>query len=234
MDTQHRIELFNKEMKVYDIIDLNFNLLLVLQRIGIDLKYVNLSIEDACRNCGIDPGTFVLICNVYTFNDYIPTSATLEASKLEDILKYLHNSHTSYTGNDLKVLAGSFNRLIEPCNEQQKQVITKFLTDYEEELRNHFAYEEDIVFPYVDSILRGDKSGDYSIEKFSENHESIDEKIEDLKNIVMKYLPRECDNEMRIKVLISIYHLQDDLKRHTYVENNILIPMVSRLEKNGN
>lgn len=234
MDTQHRIELFNKEMKVYDIIDLNFNLLLVLQRIGIDLKYVNLSIEDACRNCGIDPGTFVLICNVYTFNDYIPTSATLEESKLEDILKYLHNSHTSYTGNDLKVLSDSFNQLIEPCNEQKKAVIIKFFTDYEEELRNHFAYEEDTVFPYVDSILKAEKSGDYSMEEFSEHHESIDEKIEDMKNIVMKYLPPECNNELRIKVLISIYHLQDDLKRHTYVENNILIPMVSRLEKNGN
>lgn len=234
METQHRIELFNTEMKLYDIIDLNFNLLLVLQRIGIDLQYVNLSIEEACRNCGIDPGTFALICNVYTFNDYIPTSETLEESKLEDIIKYLHNSHTSYTGSDLKVLSDSFNQLLEPCNEQQKAVIIKFFTDYEEELKNHFAYEEDTVFPYVDSILREEKFVDYSIEEFSEHHESIDEKIEDMKNIVMKYLPHECDNELRIKVLLSIYHLQDDLKRHTYVENNILIPMVSRLERNGN
>ena len=49
----------------------------------------------------------------------------------------------------------------------------------------------------------------------------------------MKYLPAECDSEMRIRVLMTIYYLQEDLKRHTYVENNILAPMVTRMEKNG-
>ena len=70
-------------------------------------------------------------------------------------------------------------------------------------------------------------------ESLSFLEENIDEKLEDLKNIVMKYLPAECDSEMRIRVLMTIYYLQEDLKRHTYVENNILAPMVTRMEKNG-
>ena len=51
----------------------------------------------------------------------------------------------------------------------------------------------------------------------------MEEKLEDMKNIVMKYLPGDCSNELKIMVLLSIYHLHDDLRRHTYVENNILV-----------
>ena len=54
-----------------------------------------------------------------------------------------------------------------------------------------------------------------------------------MKNIVMKYLPSECDNTVKTGVLFSIYQLQDDLRHHTYVENNVLVPIVTRLEKHG-
>ena len=38
---------------------------------------------------------------------------------------------------------------------------------------------------------------------------------------------------MRMWVLVSIYSLRDDLRRHTYVEDNILVPAVRNLENNG-
>lgn len=220
-------------MKVSDMLDINFSLLLILPRIGMDLKYISLRIYDACQICNIDSDTFILICNVYTFNDYIPSTESLENSNLGDIIKYLHNSHNSYVGNELANLAYYFNKLLNPCNERQKAIVLKFFTDYEAELKNHFKYEEEHVFPYVEALIKGKKSGNYSIEEFEEHHENVDLKLSDLKNIVMKYLPPECNSAMRVTVLLSIYHLQDDLRRHTYVENNILVPMVSRLERNG-
>ena len=61
MDTKSRNDLFNIEMKVSDIVDLNFQLLLVLPRIGLDLKYIAMPISEACEKCGSDPETFILI-----------------------------------------------------------------------------------------------------------------------------------------------------------------------------
>ena len=112
-------------------------------------------------------------------------------------------------------------------------MVQKFFSDYEIELEKHFSYEEENLFPYVNSIISGRPNSNYSIAEYEKRHENVDEKLEDLKNIVMKYLPEVCDNNLRIDVLMSIYHLQDDLKRHTYVENNILVPIVSRMEENG-
>jgi hypothetical protein len=225
--------MFANDIKVCDMIDINFNLLQLLPRTGLELKYANLPIKEACRRCGIDRHTFILICNVYTFNDYIPSAETLEESSLEDIMKYLHNSHDSYTGIALKSLENALSALIMPCSEQQKEVVQKFFSDYEIELEKHFSYEEENLFPYVNSIISGCPDSNYSIAEYEKRHENVDEKLEDLKNIVMKYLPEVCDNNLRIDVLMSIYHLQDDLKRHTYVENNILVPIVSRMEENG-
>ena len=71
----------------------------------------------------------------------------------------------------------------------------------------------------------------YSIEQFEENHSNIDETLNDLKNIVMKYLPDTCDTVLRNEVLYRIFRLEEDLLKHTLVEDNILIPLVNKLEE---
>ena len=217
-----------------DLIDIDYSLLQVISRMGLDLKYAGLPVAEACRKCGIDPDTFILICNVYSFPDHIPSQEELAGGDIRNIIDYLHSSHLYYMGQALRVLENSFDKLVAPFNERQKKVVLKFFNDYRDELDKHFAYEEEVVFPYVESLLRG-AAGDseYSIEQFEEHHENVEEKLEDLKNIVMKYLPGDCSNELKIMVLLSIYHLHDDLRRHTYVENNILVPIVSGFERDG-
>lgn len=221
-------------MSVSDLIDIDYSLLQVISRMGLDLKYAGLPVAEACRKCGIDPDTFILICNVYSFPDHIPSQEELAGGDIRNIIDYLHSSHLYYMGLALRVLENSFDKLVAPFNEKQKKVVLKFFNDYRDELDKHFAYEEEVVFPYVESLLRG-AAGDseYSIEQFEEHHENVEEKLEDLKNIVMKYLPGDCSNELKIMVLLSIYHLHDDLRRHTYVENNILVPIVSGFERDG-
>lgn len=228
-------EIFTMEMKVSDLVDINYSLLLVLPRLGVDLKHANMPVADACRKCGIDAHTFLLVCNVYTFADYVPSVSDIACGNINDIIHYLHNSHLYYTGGALRSLEKGFDLLTAPCDEHQKKVILKFFLDYREELGKHFAYEEDNVFTYVRSLMDESSpySGDYSITQFEEHHENVEEKLEDMKNIVMKYLPSECDNTVKTGVLFSIYQLQDDLRHHTYVENNVLVPIVTRLEKHG-
>ena len=85
----------------------------------------------------------------------------------------------------------------------------------------------------MESLLSGVRNPGYSITDFEEHHENVDEKMEDMKNIVMKYLPDVCDENMKMWVLLSIYRLRDDLRRHTYVEDNILVPTVKNLERDG-
>ena len=112
-----------------------------------------------------------------------------------------------------------------------EMIVEKFFIDYKRQVENHFAYEESVVFPYVRALIKGEQQESYTIEQFEENHSNIDETLNDLKNIVMKYLPETCDNVLRNEVLYRIFRLEADLARHTLIENMVLIPMVNKLEE---
>ena len=226
-------QFFTPDMKLSDIIDMDYNLVQVISRTGIDLRHAGLTVSEACVLDGIDPATFMLICNVYSFPEHCPSESDIAAASVRDILRYLRGSHLYYTGIALRNLEGAFDRLVSPCDEGRKKAVLKFFIDYKAELEKHFAREESEVFPYVEALLAGVKPEGYSIDQFEEHHESVDEKLEDMKNIVMKYLPVECDEELKMWVLLSIYRLRDDLRRHTFVEDGILVPIVRNLEKDG-
>ena len=216
-----------------DMLDMNYNLVQVISRVGIELKHSGLRVVDACAFAGIDPATFILISNVFSFPGYSPSPSEVASADIRDIIRYLHGSHTYYTGIALKNLESSFDLLVKPCDNNQKKVILKFFEDYKAELEKHFAREEETVFPYVESLLAGNHPEGYSISDFEEHHEDVDQKMEDMRNIVMKYLPDVCDEETKMWVLLSVYRLRDDLRRHTFVEDGILVPMVRNLENDG-
>ena len=224
---------FTPDLKLSDIIDMDYNLVQVISRMGIDLRHAGMAASEACALDGIDPSSFLLICNVYSFPEHRPSDSDIAAANLLDILRYLRGSHLYYTGIALRNLETAFDRLVSPCDEGSKKAVLKFFIDYKAELEKHFAREEDEVFPYVETLMDGVRPEGYSIDQFEEHHESVDEKLEDMKNIVMKYLPVECDEELKMWVLLSIYRLRDDLRRHTFIEDGILVPMVRNLENDG-
>lgn len=221
-------------MKLADLLDLNPNLLGVLTRVGLRFGFGDETVEEACRKKGINPQTFLLICKVYTFAGYMPSSDALRTADLRDIVTYLHSSHADYMDNALQELAGQLDRMLEPCDERYKKVIWRFFSAYKEELSEHFRYEEEVVFPYVQSVLDhvGDKG--FTITQYEENHTNVEEKLGDLKNIIMKYLPQECDDRQVSEILFKLYLLGMDLEKHTAIENDILVPMVNRLEDHEN
>ena len=218
-------------MKLADLIELNYKLLDVLSRLGVGLGFGEHTIADACRYYGISESSFLLICNEYTFNGYVPSGELLASASAVDIMKYLRNSHVHYMDGEMETLRQSLRKLMDPTDGSQRKIVEKFFLDYRTEVKNHFDYEEDVAFPYVEALLAGRGGDGYSIGQFEENHSNIAEKLNDLKNIVMKYLPDVCDPLLRNRVLYHIFYLEEDLRHHTLIEDNVLVPMVDLMEK---
>lgn len=223
--------LLSETMKLADLVDVNYQLLNVLSRMGIGLGFGELSINDVCNRHGIDPKSFLLVCDVYTFDDFVPSKDILQSADPSTIVDYLHNSHSFYLDKELPALEKNLRAMVDTCDELQQKIVGRFFIDYRRQVENHFAYEENVVFPYVRALLKGVRQECYSIEQFEENHSNIDETLNDLKNIVMKYLPDTCDTILRNEVLYSLYRLEDDLMKHTLIEDCVLIPMVNQLEE---
>ena len=221
---------FHGNMKMADLVEANYHLLAVLTRFGIEGGFGERTVREICEKNRLDPDTFVLICNVFSDKAYQPSEEILRDGHIDDILRYLHQSHDYYTSNALVLLASTIEDLIKPCADAQKKVIWQFFADYKSELDKHFAYEEGEVIPYVQNLLLGKRNPSYSIDRFEENHSNIDEKLSDFKNLVMKSLPPACDAAVRLQLLLWICALQEDLRCHTYIEDHVLVPMVRLLE----
>lgn len=216
--------------KMADLIESDYTLLSLVTRMGIGESFGERSVLEICQVNGIDADTFLFLCKVYSRADFQPSEEDLRNASLKDILRYLHLSHDYYLNSALVALASSIEKLLEPCNEARRKVIWKFFTEYKTELDKHFEFEEGAVIPYVNDLLAGKHQVGFSIDKFEENHTNIDEKLSDLKNIIMKSLPAECDGRLRISLLSFIYSLQKDLLRHTCIEEDVLVPMVRMVE----
>lgn len=221
---------FTPESKMFDLVEANYHLLAVMQRLGILGGFGEHTVREICEKNHLDPDTFILLCDVYSRRDYTPGEDILRDGHIEDILRYLHQSHDYYTNNALVLIVNTVEELIKPCSELFRKAIWGFINNYKAELDKHFQFEEGEVIPYVQNLLLGKRTPGFSIDKFEENHSNIAEKLSDLKNIILKSLPQECDDTLRVRLLNYIYGLENDLDRHTHIEDDILVPMVRLVE----
>ena len=221
---------FTSNMKVARLVEANYRLLGVLARVGIDGSFGEKTVSEVCISSGLDPDTIILLCEVYTFPNFKPSMELLRRCHVGDILRYMHQSHDYYLNRAITDMEASITKLLEPCQQKQREVVWNFFRGYKVEVKNHFGFEEQEVIPYVQGLIIGQTRPGFSIDRFEENHSNIDEKLGDFKNLVMKSLPAVCDNDIRRDLLVRIYALQEDLKCHTYIEDHVLVPMVRLLE----
>jgi len=220
-------------MKMADLLDTDFSILGVFSRYGMSYGFGESTVEEVCNGIGVDPETFLIICKVYAFENYRPSKEQMESACLEDIVRYLRLSHSYYLESVVPMLADAIKDMIEPCEEMRKKVIWKFFTDYKAELEKHFDYEETTVFPYVEAMIDSRERDSYTIGEYEKNHSNIEEKLDDLKKLVLMYQPKESSRQDCFRVLFYLYTLENDLERHTYIEDGILVPVVSRMEDEG-
>ncbi|MBQ2778522.1 MAG: hemerythrin domain-containing protein [Bacteroidaceae bacterium] len=226
---------YSKNMKLAQLIAADSELLSLLQRLDIKLGFGEATVEDICRRYGLSTELFVIICNIYSFRDYRPDADTLTSDDITHITNYLQASHNYYKQVCFPAIHDKIHSLVVELDDVSRHLIDKFYDDYDCEVANHFRYEETIVFPYIASLVAGTLAHDseYSISKFEKSHSYIGEKLNDLKNIIIKYLPEEHSSPLRFEILKDIYDLENDLRKHSLIENRLLVSLVEKLEKSN-
>ena len=111
-------------------------------------------------------------------------------------------------------------------------MVKQFYKKYTEELRDHIDYEEKTVFPYIEKmIINQNAEGNYSITSFEKEHTNVDEKLNDLKNLIIKYLSPDYDQNLCNEFLITLFRFEKDIYDHARIENVILLFQASAIEK---
>jgi len=213
-----------------DLICNNYPMLLVLSRFGISLGFREKTIREVCQQNNVDEQTFLAVVNLLISGDR-EAPRNFGNDSIQCLLNYLHNSHSYFLDFRLPSIREKLISVLATNTDNAAKAIIRFYDLYVEQVHTHMEYEETTVFPYVRSLLSGVKRGDYNIRVFCRQHDNIESKLSELKNILIKYYPPENADELN-SVLFDIFACASDLASHNFIEDNLFVPMISQLELN--
>lgn len=227
--------LFTSRMKLADIITANHNIILLLPRFGIPLGFGDKSVREVCTANNVPVDFMLLICNVYTFDDYLPDIESLAATDMRPLLKYLEESHSYYTNERLPHIEVHLHHIADRIGQRYGEILKKFYADFRREITEHFREEEQYDFPKLRGLQDGTRKVEGGKRKAesgkNKSHNGLVDKLNDLTQIVYKYLPGNVLPEETMEVVFDILQLSADIQKHALIEDKILIPYMKWLER---
>jgi regulator of cell morphogenesis and NO signaling len=225
------------QMKLFEFINSDKRALVLLPRFGIELGFGDKSVADVCREKEIDLKFFLLMVNIFLNPQYFP-GKKLRNVDVDMLLGYLVESHNYYLEEKIPYLQSLLARFKQSVDHPAASQLQKFFDQYIVEVKDHLAYEDETAFPYIATISAYKKKADvpvgqidYSVEVFEERHDNIQEKLSDLKNLLVKYFPPSSDRYIRIRLINELIDFEEDLINHARIEDKVLIPLVRQLEQ---
>lgn len=203
----------------------NAMLLPAISRFDIAFGFGDSPVADVCRNDRVDTSTFLTVCNLLSGYPYLP-----EDVDLPSLMGYLKRAHSFFLDVTLPKIR---HHLIEAINYSETNevalLLIKFFDDYVLEVKRHMDHENDVIFRYVERLLKDEIDRDFSIGQFSGHHGHMAAKLNELKDIFI-YHYKQRENARLSAVLFDIITCERDMMSHFEVENLLLIPLVEKLE----
>jgi regulator of cell morphogenesis and NO signaling len=232
------------KMKMAEVIHLDYHLLPIISRFGIHLGFGEKTIEQLCAEYTLDVNFFLVILNSYHDKNYFPRKH-LQGFSLKLIIDYLRKSHEYYLNIKIPRIDQLLHQLssqTDGLNGESLQPLDQFFREYKQELSTHIGREEEKVYPYVftveEAFLSGNPSFElvsqirkYSIDDYESEHDNVEDKLCDLQNIIIKYLPLPLDMNLCHTILMELFRLESDLNDHARIEDKVLVPKVRYMEK---
>lgn len=214
--------------KMISLIRDNYNLLQSLGSFGISLGFGDKTVKQVCDDQNVDTNTFLAVVN-FTINGYREMDDVSRLS-VPTLLQYLKASHDYFIGFQLPFIRKELVDALDE-NDNLARLILKLYDEYSRSVTQHMKYEENTVFPYVESLIDGKPMANYAIDMYSKHHGQESMKLRELKSIIIKYFPGDSlRNNQLSATLYDIYNNEEWLALHAEVEDKIFIPAIKCLE----
>ena len=235
--------LIRENMKLADVILHDHTLVPIINRFGIHLGFGDDSIAEICQHQHLNIEFFVTILNAFHDTHYFPKEQ-LRNFPAALVIDYLQKAHHYFLEEKMPEISLLIDKMAEdyPLEKATSNLISHFFSDYTVELKKHILREEEIIYPYVLQLEKAfsvshinkelyKKISDYPISEYEAEHENIEEKLFDLKNILIKYLPEPKNDKPGYRLLRELFTLEKELNEHARIEDLIMVPKVKAMEE---
>lgn len=191
------------------VISENYSLIPIINRFGVKLGLGEKSILEICEEYDLNSDFFLVILNTYLNEDYFP-ERLLQHFEIDLIAKYLKQTDAYYMHAQIPNIEKHLHAFIAMSdpNNKQLELIRKLFFKFKEELQAR--------------ISKGVIEDDASLAL-----------LLDLKNILIKHISGNFNENLCYGVIFSVDTLHADLVKHNRIREKILKPMVQELAEEG-
>ena len=223
------VRLYEADDKMIDLISDNYSMLQGLSAFGIRLGFGDKTVSEVCREQDVDCYTFLTVVN-FLINGFAPKE-TDDRISVKTLLAYLQASHRYFLDFQLPSIRTKLEASLYG-GDGLAALILRLYDEYAHDIHLHMKYEEKTLFPYVEALLRGEQTSGYNVDIFSKHHSDTTGKFQELKNIIIKYLPHNgLANNQLTATLYDIYNNEEWLLNHSNVEEVLFVPAIRFLEQ---
>lgn len=232
---------FTPDMNLSELVRANYHLFRVLHRFDIRPGFGDGTASEICQAHGIDPEFFIEIVNVFNDHHYFPETR-LRQFDVHAVIRYLLKTHEDYTGNLLPEIGGMVRALVDSGGGRNRGVgmVAEMYDEYRREFLHHIEQEEELVFPHALRVYEAFRTGKQpggdadrnlrAIREFTLQHSNMEEKLDDLLSILIKYIEPPFDAHLCSRLLVGLHLFEQDIVDHGRIEDRILFAAVDGME----
>lgn len=222
--------MFTLTDKIATIVASNYKQVLLLEHLGISLMVGEKTVQEICNEYRINPSLYLCFASLFA-TGRIDQTPLLNAYDVQVMVRYLQNSHRYYLTERIPQLQHYVQLLCQQNQSKGTQLLHQFVQNYINEITEHFEYENNIVFEHILSLsTKHSTNSPYNAIDYKDQHENINSTLADIKGLLVKYLPINEEDTLRRKLLNCLFDLEQDLRIHSQIEDQLLIPLVEKLD----
>lgn len=230
------------ENTIRELVENNFVYQLLSDKLDIPPGDHSKTFEQVCLEKNMSPKLIETLVKAYDDSSEFPYHESNDLTVLE-LVEYLQRSHKFYLGKKLPEIEQTAVQVFNKYNESHPlfAFLCLFFTDYKKRIEQHIKFEEDKLFPYVNNLIKVDSMkasradiffvlNSFSTCKFIQNHSHIEDELQEVRKIILKYSPQE-NLPLPYKVFLNqLHYFEVELTKHAIIEDEVLIPKVIELE----
>lgn len=135
---------FTEDMKLADLLIVNYRLLTVFPYFDIALGFGEKTVRQICIDKNISLPLFLLVCNVSSFENYIPSKDLIKKIPLKDFISYLRKSHADYLDHRIPHIINHVYELVSDIPERHGKMLVEFCEKYKVDVTKYFEEEEKV------------------------------------------------------------------------------------------
>ena len=200
------------------------------------------TIEEACDKKGVAPSA--LINELESLPKGNSNEVDVRDWPLDLLANYIVRIHHQYVRDKTSMLLQFLDKLCRVHGDRHPELfeINRIFNESARDLASHFQKEENVLFPFIESLVKAQQSGEplgeihfgtveNPIAMMMHEHSVEGDRFEEIVKLTNGNTPPADACNTNKVTYAMLQEFEKDLNRHIHLENNILFPKAIALEK---